>query len=320
VAPLPSAPALISTVVSSPAPAQAAALPPTATPAATATGTATALPPTTTATGTATALPPTTTATGTATALPPTASATATATRQPPAATTTPPHTPKPPPATATRLSTPTPTSVGPAKSTVPPEIERGNPDRRQIALTFDAGASAEPLPKILAALRQAGIHSTFFLTGNWSKDNPDAVKAIVAAGHELGNHSVTHTDFTTLTDAQIVDELETTEEIVQKIAGRTTKPFFRPPYGARDRRVLAAAWSAGYRSVYWTIDSGDWLEDATVDRVVNKILSNAVNGAVVVEHVGSTQTGDGLPRIIAGLRDKGFDIVPLSRVLSTDR
>jgi peptidoglycan/xylan/chitin deacetylase (PgdA/CDA1 family) len=185
------------------------------------------------------------------------------------------------------------------------------------VALTFDAGASAEPLPKILAALQQSGIHCTFFLTGNWAKDNPDAVKAIVAGGHELGNHSVTHTDFTTLGDAQIVDELQTTERIVHEIAGRTTKPFFRPPYGARDRRVLAAAWSAGYRAVYWTIDSGDWLEDATVDRVVNKILVNAVNGAVVVEHVGSAQTAEGLPRIIAGLRQKGYEIVPLSQVVS---
>jgi peptidoglycan/xylan/chitin deacetylase (PgdA/CDA1 family) len=126
----------------------------------------------------------------------------------------------------------------------------------------------------------------------------------------------MTHTDFTTLSDSEIVDELQSTEKIVQQIAGRSTKPFFRPPYGARDKRVLAAAWSAGYRSVFWTIDSGDWLEDATVDGVVNKILSNAVNGAVVVEHVGSTQTAEGLPRIIAGLREKGFTLVTLSEVV----
>jgi peptidoglycan/xylan/chitin deacetylase (PgdA/CDA1 family) len=148
----------------------------------------------------------------------------------------------------------------------VPPEIERGNTSKRRVALTFDAGASGVPLPKILAALCQAGIRSTFFLTGAWVQENPEGAKAIVADGHEIANHSTTHPDFTTLSDAEIVQELQTTEDIIQKAVGRSSRPYFRPPFGARDKRVLAAAWSVGYRGVYWTIDSGDWREDATAD------------------------------------------------------
>jgi peptidoglycan/xylan/chitin deacetylase (PgdA/CDA1 family) len=233
------------------------------------------------------------------------------------------PPTSTPPPATATTRPSPTSTRLPPAATVAPTvgglppaEIALGNPARRQIALTFDAGASAEPLPAILAALRQAGVHSTFFLTGAWAKDNPDGVKAIIAGGHEIANHSNTHPDFTTISDKQIVEELQTTEQIIQNIAGRTTKPYFRPPFGARDKRVLAAAWSAGYRSVYWTVDSGDWREDATVDGVVNKVLNNASNGAIFIEHVGSSQTAAGLPRIIAGLREKGYELVPLSVIV----
>ena len=198
----------------------------------------------------------------------------------------------------------------------MPPEIAQGGTNKRQVALTFDAGASAEPLPKILAALRQAGVRSTFFLTGDWARQNPDSVKAIVADGHELANHSLTHTDFTTMSDAQMVQELQATEGIVQGIAGRSTKPYFRPPYGARDKRVLATVWAAGYRSVYWTIDSTDWREEATVDGVVKRILDNAANGTIFIEHVGSLQTAEGLPRIIAGLRQQGYEIVPLSAVV----
>ncbi len=279
----------------------------------------TALPthsPTLVATASPTALPTVSpTATVTATRPPTTQSATiATATRPPVTATR--------PPASPTAAATPalpSPTAARPTpqvRSVVPAEIERGNSTRRQVALTFDAGSSAALLPQILAALRQAGIHSTFFLTGAWAKDNPDGVKAIVAGGHEIANHSYSHPDFTTISDAQIIEELQTTEEIIQKIVGRTTKPYFRPPFGARDKRVLAAAWSAGYRSVYWTIDSGDWREDATVDGVIAKILNNASNGAIFIEHVGSPQTAEGLPRIIAGLRDKGYEIVPLSVVV----
>lgn len=244
--------------------------------------------------------------TATATPIPPTATRpppTATATSVPPTATRLPPTATVPP-------------SIGRPGGPVPAEIALGNPARRQIALTFDAGASAEPLPRILAALRQAGVRSTFFLTGAWATENPDGVKAIIAAGHEIANHSNTHPDFTTISDTQIIQELQITEEIIQKITGRTTKPYFRPPFGARDKRVLEAAWSAGYRAVYWTTDSGDWREDATVDGVVSTILKNAANGAIFIEHVGSPQTAEGLPRIIAGLREKGYELVPLSVVV----
>ena len=267
----------------------------------------------------------------------PTAALTATATLVPPSATATPtaagtgtatparlPLTATPTPRMPSPSLAPLPPSIGGTggptpqarSASVPAEIERGNSSKHQVALTFDAGASALPLPKILAALRQAGVRATFFLTGAWAKENPAGVKAIIADGHEIANHSNSHPDFTTISDAEIVEELQTTEEIIQKIAGRTTKPYFRPPFGARDRRVLAAAWSAGYRAVYWTIDSGDWREDATVDGVVNKILSSANNGAIFIEHVSSPQTAEGLPRIIAGLREKGFEITPLSAVV----
>lgn len=287
------------------------AAPATSSPAAIATATPTANPPSPTRPPSATPTSPPPTATAlpslTPTNVPPPR---ATPARLPPSATAT------RPPATATRPPAATATATAARAATVPAEIERGNSGRRQVALTFDAGASAAPLPKILAALKQANLRVTFFLTGAWSQDNPDSVKAIVAAGHEVANHSMTHPNFPQLSDKEIVAELTQTEDIVQRIAGRTTKPYFRPPFGARDKRVLAAAWSAGYRSVYWTIDSGDWREDATVDGVINRILSNAVNGAIVVEHVGSMQSADGLPRIIAGLREKGFEIVPLSVIV----
>jgi peptidoglycan-N-acetylglucosamine deacetylase len=271
---------------------------------------------------------PTTTPAPTSTPAPaPTATVTFSPTPPPsPSPTDTPAVTPTDTPVPATPTATPTtrptatptpaPTSQALSKSVVPAEIDRGRLGRHQICLTFDAGASAEPLPRILAALGQAGIRTTFFLTGDWAQQNPDSVRAIIAAGHEIANHSVTHTDFTTLSDADIVTELKDTEAILRSITGQSMLPFFRPPYGARDRRVLAAAWSAGYRLVYWTIDSGDWVEGATAGGVLNTILSKAVDGAIVVEHVGSPQSAEALPRIIGGLKEKGFEIVPLSALV----
>jgi peptidoglycan/xylan/chitin deacetylase (PgdA/CDA1 family) len=129
-------------------------------------------------------------------------------------------------------------------------EIARGNPERLQVALTFDAGASAAYTPAILATLREQGVRVTIFLTGSFAERNPELVKQMVADGHELANHTYTHPDLTQMSDAAIRRELRRTEEVVQEISGATTKPYFRPPYGARDNRVRQVAAEEGYRTI----------------------------------------------------------------------
>ena len=91
--------------------------------------------------------------------------------------------------------------------------------------------------------------------------------------------------------------------------------PYFRPPFGSRDARVWQAAWRAGYRSVYWTLDSGDWTEDATPEGVRQKVVSGAQNGAIVVMHLGSVHTPKVLPQIIASLRAAGYALVKVSEI-----
>lgn len=196
----------------------------------------------------------------------------------------------------------------------------RGDAKSRRIALTFDAGASAEPTPKILAALRQTGVRATMFLTGRWAEQNPALVRQIVAEGHELGNHSLSHPDFAAISDQEILDELAQTEAIISKTCGKSSKPYFRPPYGSRNPHVLAVAWGAGYRSVYWALDSGDWVEGAKTEAVIEKVLGKTQNGDVVVMHLGSAATAEGLPRILQGLRDKGFEPVTVSELLTDGR
>ncbi len=160
-------------------------------------------------------------------------------------------------------------------------------------------------------------MRSTFFLTGKWAADNPDLVKAIVGDGHELANHSNSHPDFTTLTDAAMVEELTLTERIIRGITGSGTTRYFRPPFGALNARVLATVAKAGFQTVTWTLDSGDWREDVTPHRVLTTVLNGAANGAIVVMHVGSPQTAEVLPRIISGLRGKGYEIITLSALLT---
>ena len=120
----------------------------------------------------------------------------------------------------------------------------------------------------MLKTLREHNVKITFFLTGKWIKENPDLVRQIVADGHEIANHTFTHPDLTQPGRRPIRKELADTEALMQETAGATTRPLFRPPYGAYDERVLRMVAGQGYLPIYWTLDSldlGRRAEDARV-------------------------------------------------------
>lgn len=200
--------------------------------------------------------------------------------------------------------------------------VRRGGTERPWIALTLDAGAGAAPTPRILAALRERGVTITFFLTGRWMRANPNLVRQMVADGHELANHTVNHPDLTTLDDDAIRRELNETEAILQEIApGATTRPFFRPPYGAYNERVLRVALSEGYLPVYWTLDSLDSVGEPKtpeflIERVTRKLSPDDLRGAIILAHCGSESTADALPEILDRFTAMGFEVRKLSEVM----
>jgi peptidoglycan/xylan/chitin deacetylase (PgdA/CDA1 family) len=227
-----------------------------------------------------------------------------------------------PPTVTATPLPPTAPPSAPTLRLRLPPpenapELVAGDRTSSLVALTFDAGAGARNTPPILDALKAAGLRVTMFLTGRWVEQNPDLVRRIVADGHELANHSYSHPSFTRLTPDAMVQEIERTEELVQQLTGHTTRPWFRPPFGARDARVLAVVRSLGYYSVYWTLDSGDWRTDYSAADVLNLVSTRASGGAIVVLHLDSPQTAQVLPQIIQRLQARGLQIVTLSQLFA---
>jgi peptidoglycan/xylan/chitin deacetylase (PgdA/CDA1 family) len=193
-------------------------------------------------------------------------------------------------------------------------ELKQGREGTGKIALTFDAGASSKPTPGLLRVLAGKGVKATFFLTGKWVEQNPDLTRQIIAAGHEIGNHTYSHPDLRKLSDDEIREQLAKTEEIVQAVAGVSTKPYFRPPFGGRDERVLRVAAEEGYRCVYWTADSWDGFKKGIkAAEIEDRVLNKAVDGSIVLMHCGSWPTVDALPQIIDSLRARGYDLVRVS-------
>lgn len=208
--------------------------------------------------------------------------------------------------------------------STLPDEtliIERGRTDKPWVALTLDAGAAAEPVPSMLQVLRERDIQITFFLTGTWIQQNPDLARQIVADGHEVANHSLTHPDLRDLSDAEIAQELAETEHLLHTLTGTSTRPLFRPPYGAYNERVLRVIIDQGYLPISWTLDSLDSVGEPKtpgflIERVTNTLPLEELHGAIILAHCGSTATADALPAILDHFEQLGLEVRTLSDVL----
>lgn len=192
------------------------------------------------------------------------------------------------------------------------------------VALTFDAGANAAGLPSILKSLAAAGVRATFFLTGGWAAANPGGVAAIVAGGHRVGNHSMTHPAFTGLSDAGIADQIKSAERAI-RAAGADPRPFFRFPFGDRDARTVATVNNLGYLPVRWSVDSLGWKGTSggvTAQLVVSRVLAGLRPGEIVLMHVGSnpddrtTLDADALPQLISRIRQAGYGFTTLDALL----
>jgi peptidoglycan/xylan/chitin deacetylase (PgdA/CDA1 family) len=206
-------------------------------------------------------------------------------------------------------------------------DVERIPTTQKVVALTFDAGANADAVPSILATLARERITATFFLTGNFVTQYPDAARAIVAAGHRIGNHSMTHPAFAGLANALIRHEVLSAADSIRAITGADPQPLFRFPFGSKDARALAEVNSLGYLAVRWTVDSLGWQGTMKGTRgatfTADRVLAAATPGEIVLMHVGSHPTdhsmldAEALPAVIAGLRQRGYAFTTLRTLLS---
>ncbi|BCW78026.1 polysaccharide deacetylase family protein [Arthrobacter sp. NicSoilC5] len=204
-------------------------------------------------------------------------------------------------------------------------DLERIPTTQKVVALTFDAGANDAGLPSILSTLTANGVPGTFFLTGNWVNQFPSDPALIYNAGNRIGNHSMTHPDFTTLTDAQIAAEISGAQRAIEA-AGGDPLPFFRFPFGARDSRTIADVNGAGYAAVRWTVDTLGWQGTMNGTRgpafIVQRVMASAQPGEIVLMHLGSnpddgsTLDAAALPQVISQLRAAGYGFVTLDAAL----
>lgn len=191
--------------------------------------------------------------------------------------------------------------------------------DEKKVALSFDAAWGNEDTQTLLDILAKHDVHVTFFMTGGWIESYPEDVKAIAAAGHDLGNHSENHKQMSKLNEAQCVDELMKPHDKVKALTG-IDMCLFRPPYGDYNDNLIKSAEKCGYYTIQWDVDSLDW-KDYGADNIVSKVLNhkNLQNGSIILMHNGAKYTKDALERVITGLKEQGYTIVPISELIYTE-
>lgn len=202
--------------------------------------------------------------------------------------------------------------------------VSQGSGRSRGIALTFDAGADRGYAGRILKTLERNHIHATFGMTGRWAQMNPDLVRRMARDHDQLINHTYDHRSFTgystqtgPLSPQGRAWELWATERMVWHLTHRSTKPFFRPPYGDYDPATLRQVRALGYRyMVMWTVDCLGWMR-VPVPTILNQCITRARPGAILVMHVGSQSLeAFALPALISALRHRHYRFVTVAQLI----
>jgi peptidoglycan/xylan/chitin deacetylase (PgdA/CDA1 family) len=183
------------------------------------------------------------------------------------------------------------------------------------VALTFDtAFGDADCTGQILTVLQDEGAPATFFVMGLWAQEYPEEVDAMVQTGCEIASHSMNHTKYTELTEAEILDDASDASELLFDMTGFDTD-IIRMPYGTFDTQTIMTLQAQGYVPVKWSLDSKDWKGD-DADKIADNVLGQVESGDIIMFQNNAAATPEALSAIILGLREQGFTLVTVSDLL----
>ncbi|MBE6893002.1 MAG: deacetylase [Ruminococcaceae bacterium] len=187
----------------------------------------------------------------------------------------------------------------------------------KKAAVTFNCAWEAKDIPEILSILEKYEAKATFFILGQWAKENPDKVKMIAEAGHEIGTHSNTHPDMAKIAIEKAREELLRSCEYIEKAGGGKPK-LFRAPSGSYSSELIKTASEMGFMTIQWDIDSRDW-KDKTAAEMVESVTKNVGKGSIILFHSGKENTLEALPQILEILKNGGYEFVKISELVYTE-
>ena len=129
--------------------------------------------------------------------------------------------------------------------------------DEKVVSVTFDSAWTAEDIPLILDTLSEYNCRATFFVVGSWAEKYPETVKLIYDSGHEVSGHSYNHAHYNSLSEEELIADMNKCDGVIKSITG-VNLPIFRAPYGEYNNTVVKAALNSGRTLIQWDVETND--------------------------------------------------------------
>jgi len=173
--------------------------------------------------------------------------------------------------------------------------------EEKKIAITINCAWNADDIDMILDTLKKQDVKVTFFMVGDWIEKNPDAVKKIHEAGHEIANHSYNHPHVNNLSLEENKQQIQKCSDLIKNITGEGTK-LYRGPYGEYNNTVIEAAEALEHKTIQWSIDTLDY-KGLTGEQMWERIEPKLENGSIILMHNGTENTALSLNEIITKIK-----------------
>ncbi|WP_178024721.1 polysaccharide deacetylase family protein [uncultured Paenibacillus sp.] len=189
---------------------------------------------------------------------------------------------------------------------------------QKHVALTFDDWGSDKTVTRILDILEEGHVHATFFLRAKGVETNPNLARAMVEGGHDVANHSYSHPVVTSLTPAELQEDVVKAHQVITEAIQQQPVMLFRPPTGVVDDERAKAIAAIGYPDIaLYDVTTLDWDSSNSADDIVNGVMEQAKPGSVILLHMlDDIHTIEALPRVIQGLKDKGYAFVKMADLI----
>ncbi len=188
--------------------------------------------------------------------------------------------------------------------------------DDNKIALTFDCAWNNDDIDSILDTLDAYNCRATFFVTGDWAEKYGSSLEKIRERGHEIGNHSYNHADYTKLSREDMLSDMDKCDLAVESAAGE--KPYlFRAPSGGYNDAVIKACEESGRTYIQWSVDGIDY-GGADAESIYERSTSKTAAGDIILLHNGTDSTAAVLPKILETLCEK-YEPVTVSELIYKD-
>ncbi len=189
--------------------------------------------------------------------------------------------------------------------------------EEKKVAFTMNCAWNADDIDSILKTLKENNTKITFFMVGDWIEKFPEAVKKIQEEGHEIASHSNTHPHVNNLSYEKNIEEMEKSNDRIEKVTGKRTK-IYRAPYGEYNDTVIQAAQDKEYYTIQWDLDTLDYT-GLTGDEMWKRLDGKIKAGDIILSHNGTKHTADSLDMLLKNIKQKGLEVVTVSDLIYLD-